>query len=231
MEDCWNLRGLVAESPPSYLGGFSLPGWSFAAICGPGCEKPAPQCRGLRALQLPSWSAPLPILAVNPHEAMRWIVPCFLLSQAWSSLSSDLCSEEQFIEELISCFVLLARILISCTSSLDFYNQECWQVKPLGSVGCIVAWAAPKTLESIKAVMYSQYSSRFYEFLWMCEYCWNIKRIYITYWGTVHNILLPCFFNWINAFYIPCVVWSSEILKLRLKRFPFLKIYTERRNL
>jgi len=91
---------------------------------------------------------------------MGWIVPCFLLSQAGPTFASHLCFEEQFIEELIRCFVLLARGLISCSSSLDFYNQAYQQVKPLGSVEGTVMLTPPRILERVKTVEYALCSFR-----------------------------------------------------------------------
>lgn len=73
---------------------------------------------------------PSVLSSVAPHshlipcgKAMRRTVPGFFLSQAQPHLSTDLGFEEQFIEERIGCSVLLACVLISCSSSFDFYSQ------------------------------------------------------------------------------------------------------------
>lgn len=58
--------GTVVSSPPSDLGGFSLPGWSSAAICGPGCRKPTPWCWGLRVT-----GSPAPLLRCSRASSLQ----------------------------------------------------------------------------------------------------------------------------------------------------------------
>lgn len=58
--------GAVTCCPPSSLGGFSLPGWSSAVICGPACRKPAPRCWGLRV-----GGSPAPLLRCTRASSLR----------------------------------------------------------------------------------------------------------------------------------------------------------------
>lgn len=52
-------------------------------------------------------------------------------------------------------------VLISCSSSFDFYSQAYWQVKSLILVAQIATLTPPKILESIKAAEYCLYCFRF----------------------------------------------------------------------
>lgn len=127
---------------------------------------------------------------------MRRTVPGFFLSQAQPHLSTDLGFEEKFIEERIGCSVLLACVLISCSSSFDFYSQAYWQVKSLVLVAQIATLTPPRILESLKAAEYYLYCFRFLRIFSACDISAEIPVCIIRiYCGTIDNVLfiLPWF--------------------------------------